>query len=512
MHRARMRAAHREAEAIGPEDLLAGLVDEPESQAARLLRDHGVERDAIYELLGIEPQANSDDSDEEDPDWLAFSTSLIASFDLRSVVTEAGIRARSLERGRGIGTEHLLQALLDVPCAVSDLLVRRFGHAIRSLTFQLDRARDAEAGPLAVPEDLAAPVLHDPTETIDVGRVLDASANRAREGLRVVEDYVRFAMDDPFLTKRLKLVRHRLSEAIGSLDRDLMLGARDTRGDVGTAIMTANEAARTNPEAVLTANYRRITEALRSLEEYTKLDNSWLAGRFEVLRYDVYTLEKLTANGLAAHRSLEPCRLYLIVGGLPTLGDLTWLVGEAIAGGVQVVQLREKGLADREILERARELRILTAEAGVRFVLNDRPDLARIAGADGVHVGQDDLRVRDVRRVAGPRIQVGVSTHDPGQFDQALLDGASYLGVGPVFASQTKSFADEDLAGLALVRHAAETTSRPWFALGGIGLENLEAVLSVGATRVAVSQAILRAERPREAASTFRERLEAVGT
>src|SRR6185437_13863312 len=142
--------------------------------------------------------------------------------------------------------------------------------------------------------------------------------------------------------------------------------------------------------AVLTANFKRTAEALRSLEEYGKLVDVWLAGRFEVIRYDVYTLEKLTLTAVNALRVLGDARLMVLVGGLPTLGDLTWIVGEALAGGADVIQLREKGIPDRALLRRAREVRILTAQARARFVMNDRPDLARLAGADGVHLGQDD--------------------------------------------------------------------------------------------------------------------------
>jgi thiamine-phosphate pyrophosphorylase len=201
----------------------------------------------------------------------------------------------------------------------------------------------------------------------------------------------------------------------------------------------------------------------------------------------------------------------VLVGGLPTLGDLRWVVEEALAGGAQVIQLREKNLPDREILRRAREVRLATYQAKARFILNDRPDLARLAGADGVHLGQDDMAPRDARRIAGPRALLGVSTHTREQIEQAALDGASYLGVGPVFPSATKAFAD--LAGLAFVRTAAETASLPWFAIGGITLENLDDVLAAGAERIAVSTAVVRAPSPRQAAAELRARLdEAVDT
>ncbi len=261
-----------------------------------------------------------------------------------------------------------------------------------------------------------------------MGRILDASANRAREGLRVVEDYVRFVLDDPGLTRRLKEVRHRFAEAERGLDANLLLDSRDTTEDVGTHIMTRSEQLRENPRAVLAANFKRIAEALRSLEEYSKLVDIWLAGRFEVLRYDIYTIEKLTMTAVSAYRGLGNATLMVLVGGLPTLGDLSWIVDEALAGGADCIQLREKGLTDREFLTRAREVRILTARAGVPFIVNDRVDLARLARADGVHVGQEDISVRDARRILGGAAHIGVSTHDRSQLDAAILAGAELPG------------------------------------------------------------------------------------
>ncbi len=194
----------------------------------------------------------------------------------------------------------------------------------------------------------------------------------------------------------------------------------------------------------------------------------------------------------------------VLAGGLPTVGDLTWIVGEALAGGADVIQLREKGLADREWLRLARDVRILTAQARVPLILNDRVDLARLASCDGVQLGQDDLSVRDARRILGPTSLIGISTHDRTQLDAAILSGASYLGVGPVFPSPTKEFSESELAGLAYVRLAAESTSLPWFAIGGINEDNIDRVLEAGATRVAVSAAVIRADHPRRAVSRLK--------
>jgi thiamine-phosphate pyrophosphorylase len=420
---------------------------------------------------------------------------------------DAALQARALNRTQPVGTEHLLAGLLVGSGPVAEMLSRA-GLFLDPLTERLSEAVAAEAEPIPMAAEIPPLELSEPGQGVDLGRILDASANRASEGLRVVEDYVRFALDDPGLTRRIKEVRHRLGEAVRGLDRDLLLGSRDTREDVGTHIMTASEQARENPRAVLAANFRRTAEALRSLEEYGKLVDVWLAGRFEVLRYDVYTLEKLTLTAVAALRALGSARLMVLVGGLPTLGDLTWVVGEALAGGADVIQLREKNINDREWLRRAREVRILTVEARARLIINDRPDLARLASADGVHLGQNDMLPRDARRIVGTTALVGVSTHDRAQLDQAVLAGAAYLGVGPVFPSATKDFSD--LAGLAFVREAAETSKLPWFALGGIDDSNLDDVLGAGATRIAVSSAVVRAPSPRKATAALRARLDAL--
>jgi thiamine-phosphate pyrophosphorylase len=502
LERALMRAHWRGSSMVEAIDLLAALVDEPESRAASLLAEFGLDPIGVLGALGATPWP-------DDESELAELPSAPHSPDLRAALSDAAFRARALDRGRGVGTEHLLGGLL----ALGDDLTRRLREAglrLAELLAQIGEASHAETTAIPLASDIPPLELAGPAEAVDLGRMLDASANRAREGLRVVEDYVRFALDDPLLTRRFKDVRHRLTEATRALDLDLLIGSRDTRGDVGTHIMTASEQARENPRGVLAANFKRIAEALRSLEEYSKLIDIWLSGRFEVLRYDIYTLEKLTLTAVTAHRSLNEARLYVLVGGLPTLGDLTWVVGEALAGGAQVIQLREKGLPDREILSRAREIRIMTANAQARFILNDRPDLARLAGADGVHLGQEDMRPRDARRVLGPKALLGVSTHHEQQLEQAVLDGAGYLGVGPVFPSGTKDFAD--LAGLAFVRRAAETTKLPWFAIGGITEENVDEVLEAGAERIAVSAAVVRAERPRQAAASLRAKLDALGT
>jgi len=187
-------------------------------------------------------------------------------------------------------------------------------------------------------------------------------------------------------------------------------------------------------------------------------------------------------------------RLYLITGARP---DLATFLEAAVRGGVDFVQLREKDLSDADLLRVLEEARAVTRRLGVPLVVNDRPDLAVLVGADYVHVGQDDLPLRAVRRFGIP---AGLSTHSRDELERAEAD---YVAVGPVFATPTKP--GRPAVGLELVRHAAERAPAPWFAIGGIDRTNVAKVVAAGARRIAVVRAIGGADDPEAAARELRE-------
>jgi thiamine-phosphate pyrophosphorylase len=189
---------------------------------------------------------------------------------------------------------------------------------------------------------------------------------------------------------------------------------------------------------------------------------------------------------------LEARKLYLITPR-PDLADF---LEAAVRGGVDLVQVREKDLPDRELLLRLEEAREITRRLGVPLVVNDRPDLAVLAGADYVHLGQDDLPVEKARRFV---VGVGLSTHTPAEVDAADAD---YIGVGPVYSTPTKE--GRPAVGLELVRHAAGRARVPWFAIGGIDVSNAADVVAAGATRIAVVRAIGDAPDPEAAARELR--------
>ncbi|MDZ4658274.1 MAG: thiamine phosphate synthase [Bythopirellula sp.] len=338
-------------------------------------------------------------------------------------------------------------------------------------------------------------------------RILDAAANRAAEGLRVVEDFTRFVLDDAHLTRLLKELRHELADTINTLPRSDRHAIRETQHDVGTAISTATENVRTDAVDVCEASCERVKQSLRSLEEFSKTIAPTTANRFEALRYRWYTLEKALTTRLRFSDELEHAKLCVLINGTFPIEKVHQLVNS----GVGMIQLREKNLNDSELLKLARSLcdaaKVPCQNGGAMclVIINDRSDIAAAANADGVHLGQDDLPVREARRILGPRKIIGVSTHNIEQARAAVLEGANYLGVGPTFPSTTKAF--ETFPGTALLKQVAEEISLPAFAIGGITLENLPEVLATGIKRVAVSGAIAKAEEAGNAAHEFVQRL-----
>ncbi len=197
--------------------------------------------------------------------------------------------------------------------------------------------------------------------------------------------------------------------------------------------------------------------------------------------------------------ALAGARLYLIC-------DIAQL-DRAPLGSVDVLQLRAKDAPPRAILDAARSARARCAEVGVLFVLNDDPRLAHEAGADGVHLGQDDMPVPAARAIVGPDLLIGLSTHTPAQVDAAA--GVDYIGVGPVHVTPTKP--GRPAVGLGLVRYAAARARVPFFAIGGIDPGNVASVRAAGARRIAVVRAIAAAPDPTAAARALREEAPVAG-
>ena len=322
-----------------------------------------------------------------------------------------------------------------------------------------------------------------------IWRILDANFDRAREGLRIIEEWCRFALDDATMANECKQLRQEL----GLLHTPEIRSARNTTGDVGTALTHPREEQRTGIEQLLQANLCRVQEALRVLEEYGKLHSANMSSSCKQMRYRAYTLE---SNLLAYRRQqiLKQARLYLVTTPAP---DLLARVEAALVGGLTLVQYRDKQSNDIDRLELAKQICQLCHNYGALFILNDRVDLALAVDADGVHLGQQDIPIALARQILGSQKIVGRSTTNPDEMARALSEGADYIGVGPVYETPTK--AGKAASGLSYVEYAAKHATAPWFAIGGIDSSNIDDVLRAGAPAIAIVRAIMGAENPTHA-------------
>jgi thiamine-phosphate diphosphorylase len=585
-----MQLANQEAqrfnhEYIGTEHILLGLIKEGSGVGANVLKNLDVDLRKVR--MEVEKLVQSG------PDKVT-TGKLPQTPRAKKVIEYSMEEARNLNHNY-VGTEHILLGLLREQEGVAAQVLVNLGLKLEGVREEvLNLLGHGMEGPHGTDRPVRLPIAPisptgpaATTRANDILRVLDAAANRAREGLRVVEDYVRFLLDDQHLTELCKQLRHDLTAATSQISADRRMAARETQDDVGTMLTTSTERSRDDVTGVVRANFARLQESLRSLEEFSKLWNAaWTgknvlipadAGRrpcrspspgqrpgetgeieamssaqranrsetvaplgrefgeiapssqgvalgwaneapsgrteqrqelsprpaelsesFKQLRYRTYTLERAVEITHGSIKRMPKVRLYVLIDGRGSPAEFERLVVSLIQAGVHAIQLRDKQLADRELLARARLLRALTWETAALCIINDRPDLAALAGADGVHIGQEEISVKDARQIVGATALVGVSTHSIEQARQAVLDGANYIGVGPTFPSGTKTF--EQFPGLDLLRAVAAEIRLPAFAIGGIAKENIGDVLATGFTRVAVSGAVAAAADPAEAA------------
>ncbi len=335
-------------------------------------------------------------------------------------------------------------------------------------------------------------------------RIIDANANRAREGLRFLEDVARFGFDDAPLSGQFKSLRHTLTGAISSLGDAALLASRDTPGDVGTSLKLPSELSRADLRDSCVAAGSRVGEALRAIEESAKvLGRGQIAFACEQARYRVYTLVPQLIQRLPATVAPQWRLCVLITEALCIHHSWLEVARLAISGGADCLQLREKLLDGAELTRRARQLVSLARPQGVHIIINDRLDVALASDADGVHLGQTDLPPTDARHIAdlaragAQPLLIGVSTENLSQVRSAFEQGADYVGLGPMFPTTTKN--KPRIAGPEYVRAFVgdeHMGSRPHLAIGGIGLANAREVAAAGARGIAVSSVICGASDP----------------
>lgn len=324
-------------------------------------------------------------------------------------------------------------------------------------------------------------------------RLLDANINRSAEGLRVLEDIARFSLDNQKISAAIRSLRHRVRDLFKGREHSL-LSARDSVADVGqiTSQQATGSDERDGLRDTVLSNFKRVQEASRSIEEILKTKGEYSAGKIvEELRFSVYELETELMSFFS--RQL-PSGIYGILGEKFSLGRSNVEVArQMVEAGVSVLQYREKlkYKSSKAIYEECLAIREITREAGIPFIVNDYADIALMVEADGIHQGQDDIPIKALRKIA-PDMILGCSTHSPEQAQQAIADGADYIGVGPIFTTQTKEDVC-DAVGLEYLEYVAKHHDIPFVAIGGIKRHNLPQVLERGARTVCLVTEIIGA-------------------
>ncbi len=341
-------------------------------------------------------------------------------------------------------------------------------------------------------------------------RIIDANINRSREGLRVIEEYCRFILNDQPLTSRVKSIRHRLGENVSRFDPAVLLNARDSEGDIGKDMQIQNAQQRKDFTDCLCAAFKRTEEAMRSIAESCKIVAPALAQSFEATRFDVYTLEKDVTLTADARNKFARVRLYVLINIDPqtSIDSAIELTKKCAAGGADCLQLRCKEIPDAQLLETASSFVQTCRSAGALAVINDRLDIAALSGADGVHLGQQDLPPAMARKLSPRPIMVGSSTHNLTELEKAISQGCDYAGIGKVFPSTTKP--DVRQTGLEYVQKALKKladTGLYHVAIGGITTENIDKLLQTGVRAVAVCGQVQNSENPESICRQFKKLL-----
>ena len=312
-----------------------------------------------------------------------------------------------------------------------------------------------------------------------ISRILDVNINRATEGLRVLEEVARFIIMDKKLTEKARNIRYDLMKArlkIG-LENHYVFD-RDIEKDFGRKFKVGK---REKLSDIIKANSKRAQEALRVLEEF-----SWEKGHFSKLRFKMYDIEKtviLKVDHVNASKSID-LSVYVVHDKVDVL---KW----AVKNGADIIQLRDKDSSIKKVIKKAKDIKYylgkIKPEKRPIFIINDRVDIVWMVDADGVHLGQEDISIREARKILGIDKIIGKSTHNIKQGLTAQKNGATYISVGPVHATPTKPGRRE--VGLDYVNKAARSIKIPWVAIGGINKGNVDKVLRNGARNIAVVRA-----------------------
>ena len=329
-------------------------------------------------------------------------------------------------------------------------------------------------------------------EDNEVLQIIDANLDRAREGLRVIEDWSRFGLGRKDLVDKIKNFR----QILGRNHLNIYKESRNLIQDNCRGVTHREQFNRKIPEDLISSNSARVQEALRVIEEFSRDHNIQLSKKASEIRYEIYDLELELLN-MSTRKKLKGLinenNLYLITDKKKNLLES---IENILQGGVRIVQHRFKDGKDKDHLDEAIEIKKLCKKYNSLFIINDRIDIALASNADGIHLGQSDLDIKVARKLLGNSKIIGISANNIKDIINAEKNGCDYIGIGPVFKTSTKK--NKYPIGIEMINYLTKDINVPWFAIGGITKENISTLTDNGIKKVAIISGLLNAKNPKE--------------
>ncbi len=326
----------------------------------------------------------------------------------------------------------------------------------------------------------------------EIYSAMDANINRGIEGIRVCEDVFRFGVKNR-ISAEFKILRHKITELIKHIPSGVLLGARDVQNDEQKFINTDSEMKRAGIDDIFRSNIRRAIEAARVIEEFSKNVYPGIAVGFQEIRFSLYDLEKRGWLILEKSQIMERFNhsLYAIIDSAFVPYEEMEETARILAGsGADIIQLRMKGLPDRDYLSMSYKISRICRDNNTIFIVNDRADIAILSDAHGLHLGQDDLPLAMAASLTDGRVITGISVSSI--TEAAAAADADYIAVGPVFATSSKDGTLLDGVGIEVVREICRSTVQPVAAIGGVDSTNVELLLDAGVTSFSVISALFK--------------------
>ena len=339
------------------------------------------------------------------------------------------------------------------------------------------------------------------SEDFRIFQIIDANLDRAREGLRVMEDWARFGLGKEKFVEKIKHLR----QILGKNHLNVYKQSRNSIEDQCKGITHHEQNNRKKPEQIISSNAGRVQEALRVIEEFSRLHNNELSKIASKIRYEVYTLE-IELLSLSKHiksdKILKENDLYVITDQKENLLEI---LEDILIAGVKIIQHRFKNGNDKEHLEEAIQIKNLCKRYNSLLIINDRVDIALASKADGIHLGQDDLDLKTARKLLGHSKIIGVSANNKIDISKAIQDGCDYIGIGPVFETSTKK--NKKPLGVEKIKTLTKDLNIPWFAIGGITTNNISYLRQYGFKKVALVSQLMNSKNPQKDATIILKEL-----